>query len=286
MKTSLRRSALYMPASNARALEKARGLSADLLIFDLEDSVAPDAKGAARETVTAAIAMGGYDEREVVLRLNAPSTEFWRDDLTVLSGCRPDAVLLPKVDTPEDIDRALEELSGRTDLSDLGLWLMVETPAAILNAGAIAACRAQVPQLQGFVIGTNDLVKDTGVLPGEHRAHLLPWLMTAVAAAKAHDLAVLDGVFNDFSDLDGLAAEAAQGRALGMTGKTLIHPKQIAPANAAFSPSEEEVSQARRIVEAFDTDEAAGRGVITLDGKMVERLHLEMAQRTLERAAG
>jgi citrate lyase subunit beta/citryl-CoA lyase len=286
MKTSLRRSALYMPASNARALEKARGLSADLLIFDLEDSVAPDAKGAARETVTAAIATDGYDEREVVLRLNAPSTEFWHDDLTVLSGCRPDAVLLPKVDTPEDIDRALEDLSGRTDLSDLGLWLMVETPAAILNAGAIAARRAQVPQLQGFVIGTNDLVKDTGVLPGEHRAHLLPWLMTAVAAAKAHDLAVLDGVFNDFSDLDGLAAEAAQGRALGMTGKTLIHPKQIAPANAAFSPSEEEVSQARRIVEAFDTDEAAGRGVITLDGKMVERLHLEMAQRTLERAAG
>lgn len=286
MKSSLRRSALYMPASNSRTLEKARTLPADLLIFDLEDSIAPDMKVQARMTVSPAIREGGYGEREVVLRMNGMGTDFWDDDLRVLEQCQPDAVLIPKINTPMDVVHTMSALSLYANVKETGLWLMIETPAAILNASQIAARAEQYPQLQGFVIGTNDLAKDTGILPGEKRAHFLPWLMTVVAAAKANGLAVLDGVFNDFTNETGFADEVAQGRALGMTGKTLIHPRQIVPCNLAFSPSEAEILEAKKIVAAFRQQDAAKKGVIAVDGKMVERLHLEMAEALLRRARG
>lgn len=284
MTTLPRRSALYMPAANARALEKGRSLQTDMLILDLEDSVAPGAKAEARETVSAAIRQGGYGNREVLLRLNGRGTDFWSDDLVALASCRPDAVLIPKVDGPEDVALVMEDLGQATDMEGTGLWLMIETPASIVNCGAIAAAAARFPQLHGFVIGTNDLIKDTGILPGPGRAHLLPWLMSAVAAAKAHGLSVLDGVYNDLSDDAGFAEEAAQGRGIGMTGKTLIHPRQIAPCNEAFSPTDDEIRGAQRIVEAFADGKAAEKGVISVDGKMVELLHLEMAKALLARA--
>ena len=273
-----------MPAANARALEKGRSLPTDLLILDLEDSVAPESKTTSRDTVVAAICEGGYGAREVVLRMNGRNTEFWDDDLSILAQCQPDALLIPKVNTAADVDLLMSDLSSKTDMDRLGLWLMIETPAAIVNAGHIASRATRYSQLQGFVIGTNDLVKDTGILPGENREYLLPWLMSAVAAAKANNLAILDGVYNNFSDDAGFAKEAAQGRALGMTGKTLIHPCQIGPSNQAFSPSEDEINFAERIVHAFAAEEAAEKGVITVDGIMVERLHLKMAESTLERA--
>jgi citrate lyase subunit beta / citryl-CoA lyase len=276
-----RRSVLYMPGSNARAMEKARGLPADAVILDLEDAVAPDAKATARALIVKALQDGGFGSREVLVRINGLDTAWWIDDLAV-AAARPDALLVPKVSTPEQLRQVAERLTGVGAEARLRVWAMMETPLAMLNARDIAAAALdQRSRLAGFVMGTNDLAKDTRarILPG--RAPMLPWLMTCVAAARAFGLDVLDGVYNDLGNAEGFAAECQQARDLGFDGKTLIHPQQIAPCNAAFSPAPEEVEWARKIIAAFDVPENANKGVIQIDGRMVERLHADMARRTV-----
>ncbi len=277
-----RRSVLYMPGSNARALEKARSLPADGVILDLEDAVAPDAKPAARAQVAAAVKQGGFGAREVFIRVNGIDTPWHADDMQAAAHAGPDAILVPKIGRFEQL-----EMIGRR-LLDMGtdrktrVWAMIETPAAILNIAEIAsAARDSETRLAGFVLGTNDLAKETSarLVPG--RAPMLSWLSTCVLAARAFGLAVLDGVFNDIGDAAGFAAECAQGRDLGMDGKTLIHPNQIAPCNEAFSPSEAEIALARKFIAAFDLPENADRGAIMLDGRMVERMHADIARRTV-----
>jgi len=276
-----RRSVLYMPGSNARALEKARELPCDAVIFDLEDAVAPDAKAKARELIVAALQKGGFGRREVLVRINGLDTGWWQDDLAV-AAAGPDAVLVPKVSTPEQLREVAKHLVGVKAETRVRLWAMMETPLAMLNARDIAAAALDPEtRLSGFVMGTNDVAKDTRarILPG--RAPMLPWLMNCVAAARAYGLDILDGVYNDIADAEGFAAECVQARDLGFDGKTLIHPQQIAPCNAAFSPSEDEVTWSRKIIAAFDLAENKGKGVIQVDGRMVEILHAEMARRTV-----
>jgi citrate lyase subunit beta / citryl-CoA lyase len=277
-----RRSMLYMPGSNARALEKAKTLPADGVILDLEDSVAPDAKEAARAQVATAVKAGGFGTREVVIRINGVDTPWHAEDLTAAAHAAPDAILVPKVQDPDTL-----EMIGRR-LLDMGtdhktrVWAMIETPLALFNILAIAAeARDSESRLAVLVMGTNDLAKDTRarLVPG--RAPMLAWLSTCVAAARIHGVDILDGVYNDLSNTDGFVMECAQGVELGFDGKTLIHPNQIAPCNAAFSPSEEEVAQARKLIAAFDLPENKGKGVVSIDGRMVERLHAEMARRTV-----
>lgn len=281
-----RRSVLYMPGANARALEKARTLPVDALILDLEDSVAPDAKEAARAQVAQAVTEGGYGHREVVVRTNGLDTPWGRDDLIAAARARPDAVLLPKVFDPAPI-LATERLLAEAGAPEtIAVWAMIETPLAILRAEPIAAIARQAgSRLRVFVMGTNDLAKETRARMVPGRAPMLPWLMSALAAARAHGLDIVDGVYNDLSDSEGFAAECAQGRDLGFDGKTLIHPNQIAGANDAFSPSEQEIEQAHVLAAAFDLPEHAGKGAIALDGRMVERLHADMARRVLVLAA-
>jgi citrate lyase subunit beta/citryl-CoA lyase len=276
-----RRSVLYMPGSNARALEKARALPVDAVILDLEDAVAPDAKATARELIVQALQNGGFGNREVLVRINGLDTAWWRDDLAVAAAL-PDALLVPKMSTPEQLREVAKDLVGVRAEANVRIWAMMETPLAMLNAREIAAA-ALDPQtrLAGFVMGTNDLAKDTRarIVPG--RAPMLPWLMTCVAAARAYGLDILDGVYNELGNAEGFAAECAQARDLGFDGKTLIHPQQIAPCNEAFSPAPDEVAWARKIIAAFDLPENANKGVIQIDGRMVERLHAGMAQRTV-----
>jgi citrate lyase subunit beta / citryl-CoA lyase len=276
-----RRSVLYMPGSNARAMEKARELAADAVILDLEDAVAPDAKAKARELIVKALTDGGFGRREVVVRVNGLDTAWWADDLAV-AAAKPDAVLVPKVSTPEEVRQVAARLAVVGAAPELRVWAMMETPLAMLNARDIAAAALDpAMRLAAFVMGTNDLAKETRarIVPG--RAPMLPWLMTCVAAARAFGLDILDGVYNDLGNAEGFAAECAQARDLGFDGKTLIHPAQIAPCNAAFSPPAEEVAWARKIIAAFDLPENAKRGVIQIEGRMVERLHAEMARRTV-----
>jgi citrate lyase subunit beta / citryl-CoA lyase len=276
-----RRSVLYMPGSNARAMEKARELPADAVIFDLEDAVAPDAKAKARELIAEALKKGGFGHREVLVRINGLDTAWWRDDLTV-AAAGPDAVLVPKVSTPEQLREVAKHLTGVRADAGTRIWVMMETPLAMLNARDIAAAaQDRDTRLAGFVMGTNDLAKDTRarIVPG--RAPMLPWLMNCVAAARAYGLDILDGVYNELGNAEGFAAECRQARDLGFDGKTLIHPQQIAPCNAAFSPTEDEVAWARTIIAAFDQPENATKGVIQIDGRMVERLHADMARRTV-----
>jgi citrate lyase subunit beta/citryl-CoA lyase len=277
-----RRSVLYMPGSNARALEKAKTLPADAVILDLEDSVAPDAKEAARDQVVAAVKAGGFGRREVVIRVNGVDTPWHAEDLRAAAHAAPDAILVPKVANPETL-----ELIGRRML-DMGtdhrthVWAMIETPLAIFNILAIAAeAKDSESRLAVFVMGTNDLAKETRarLVPG--RAPMLAWLSTCVAAARQYGVEILDGVYNDIGNADGFAAECRQGVEFGFDGKTLIHPSQIEPCNAAFSPSADEVAQARKIIAAFDLPENRNKGVVSLDGRMVERLHAEMARRTV-----
>jgi citrate lyase subunit beta / citryl-CoA lyase len=277
-----RRSVLYMPGSNARALEKARDLPADCLILDLEDAVAPEAKGQAREAIRKALQNGGFGDREVLVRINGLDTRWWVEDLAVIAPAKPDAVLVPKVSDPGQ----LQDLAAR--IVDMGtdphvrVWAMMETPLAMLNVGEIAAAALDSEtRLAGFVMGTNDLAKDTRarLVPG--RAPMLPWLMNCIAAARAYGLDILDGVYNELSNTDGFIAECRQARDLGFDGKTLIHPKQIEPCNEAFSPSPEEVETARKMIAAFELPENENKGVIQIDGRMVERLHAEMARRTV-----
>jgi citrate lyase subunit beta/citryl-CoA lyase len=277
-----RRSALYMPGSNARAVEKARTLPADVVIFDLEDAVAPDVKEQAREQVRAAVSAGGFGRRELVIRINALETSWGKADLAAAAAAAPDAILVPKVSSAETLAAVGLRLRELGAAERTRVWAMIETPLAILHAEAIAsAARAVDTRLACLVMGTNDLAKDTRtrLLPG--RAAMLPWMMTALAAARAHGIDILDGVYNNLSDAEGFRAECEQGRDCGFDGKTLIHPDQIAAANEIFAPSVEEVDNARAIVAAFEQPENAGKGAISLNGRMVERLHAEMARRTL-----
>jgi citrate lyase subunit beta/citryl-CoA lyase len=277
-----RRSVLYMPGSNARALEKARELPADAVILDLEDAVAPDAKADARRQVTQAVKAGGFGRREVFIRVNGIDTPWHADDLAAAASAGPDAILVPKISTVEQLERVgARLLDMRTDLKTR-VWAMIETPTAIFNILALAAeAHDSETRLAGFVMGTNDLAKETRarIVPG--RAPMLSWLARCLLAAHAHGIDILDGVYNDLGNPEGFAQECAQARDMGFDGKTLIHPNQIGPCNAAFSPSAEEVAQARKIIAAFDLPENAHKGVVQIDGRMVERLHAEMARRTV-----
>lgn len=269
-----RRSVLYMPGANARALEKARSLAADALILDLEDSVAPDAKAEARELVCAAVKAGGFGRREVALRVNGFSTPWGAADIKAAVAAKPDAILVPKVSSAADVAEAAAKAGG------LPLWVMIETPLAILNLRDIAAA-AKAANLVCLIIGTNDLIKETRISSAGHRAYLLPALLQAVLAARAFGLDCIDGVYNDYRDEIGFHAECEQGAALGMDGKTLIHPSQIEAANSVFSPSQSAVTWARQVIAAFALPDNAAKGVITVEGKMVERLHLVMAERVV-----
>lgn len=277
-----RRSALYMPGSNQRAMEKAKTLDVDCLLLDLEDAVAPDAKQLAREQIVAAVSAGGYGEREVVIRVNGSDTPWGEEDLAAAVKADPDAILVPKVNTPADLQLIAHKLSVLGASDKVRLWAMMETPEAMLNAGAIGACgKDPAVRLSCFVMGTNDLAKETRARLTPGRVAMMPWLMTCVAAARLGGIDILDGVYNAFQDEDGFAAECAQGVDMGMDGKTLIHPKQIGPCHAAFSPSEDEIAWARLINAEFDKPENAQKGAIQVDGKMVERLHAEMGKRVI-----
>ncbi|MGY6710063.1 MAG: HpcH/HpaI aldolase/citrate lyase family protein [Rhizobiaceae bacterium] len=277
-----RRAVLYVPASNDKALAKAATLACDAVIIDLEDAVAPAAKEEARERMRAFMAQVDRTGREWVVRINQLSGEWGTEDFLAARGAMPDAILLPKVNRPADIRMAEEALEQTDAPESLALWAMVETPRGMLELASLAAeARKPFARLGCLVAGTNDLVKETGLKPGPARANLLPWLLQMVLAARAGGLDVLDGVSNDFRDLDAFAAECRQGADLGFDGKTLIHPAQIDIALAAFSPSVEEIAEAERIVAAFSEPGNADEGVINLDGRMVERLHLEQAQKVL-----
>jgi len=266
------RSALYIPGSKERALDKARDLPVDVILFDLEDAVAPDAKVVARSTLATALGAGGYGPRLRVVRMNALDTVWGADDAAAIALMDCDAVLLPKVNGPADLD-VLAAL-----IPDKPIWAMIETPMGVLNAAAIAAH----PRLAGFVMGTNDLAKD---LNSRTRAALMTALQMSVLAAKAAGIVVLDGVYNAFKDDEGLTAECAEGRDMGFDGKTLIHPAQVAICNVAFGPSDAEIDLANRQITAFDAAEADGQGVAVVDGKIVENLHIVTAKATLAKAA-
>ena len=277
-----RRSVLYMPGSNARALEKAKTLSVDGVILDLEDAVAPDAKAAARDQVAAAVKAGGFGAREVFIRINGLGTPWTADDLTAAAAAAPDAILIPKISTAEQLELIAARLLGMHTDKKVRIWAMIETPTAIFNARQIAAAATDAEtRLAGFVMGTNDLAKETRarILPG--RAPMLGWLTTCVLAAREFGIDILDGVYNDISDTAGFAQECAQARDFGFDGKTLIHPNQVEPCNAAFSPTADEVAQARKLIAAFDLPENKDKGVVQIDGRMVERMHAEMARRTV-----
>jgi citrate lyase subunit beta/citryl-CoA lyase len=277
----LRRSALYLPASNARAIEKARGLAADVVILDLEDAVAPDAKQAAREAALAAVAEGGFAARELAVRANGLDTPWGAEDLAAVAASQADAVLVPKVGTADGISRYEAALAGARP--QMRLWAMIETCRAVPNLDAIAAMAAST-RLSLWVMGINDLAKEMRAQITPDRAVFQPILSLAVCAARAHGLAIIDGVCNEFRDLDLFRAEALQGARFGFDGKSLIHPAQIEPCNAVFSPSADEVSWARAVIAAFDLPENRGKGAISVEGKMAELLHLEEARRTVAMA--
>ncbi|TNF22155.1 MAG: CoA ester lyase [Rhodobacteraceae bacterium] len=268
------RSVLYIPGSKPRALDKARSLPVDAIIFDLEDAVSLEEKVNARSTLAAALAEGGYGARMKMVRINGLDTEWGRADAEAVAQMQPDAVLLPKVNSAADLD-ALAAITG-----DLPLWAMMETPAGMLHAEEIAAH----PRLAGFVMGTNDLAKDLQCRFRPDRMPLLTSLQLCLLAAKAHGVVIVDGVYNAFKDEDGLRAECEQGRDLGMDGKTLIHPAQVEIANRVFAPSPEELDLARRQIAAFQQAEAAGQGVAVVDGRIVENLHVATAREILAKA--
>ena len=269
------RSVLYIPGSKPRALDKARGLPVDAIIFDLEDAVSLDEKESARATLAEALAQGGYGARLKIVRINGFDTTWGRDDAQAAKDMGADAVLLPKVNSPADLD-ALAEITG-----DIPLWAMMETPLGMINAPAIAAHA----KLQGMVMGTNDLAKELQTRFRPDRLPLQTGLGLCVLAAKAHGCAIVDGVYNAFKDEDGLRVECEQGRDMGFDGKTLIHPAQVAIANDAFAPSEDELDLARRQIAAFEEAEASGQGVAVVDGRIVENLHVATARETLAKEA-
>jgi len=280
--TRPRRSHLFMPGSNPRALEKARNLAADGLILDLEDSVAPDAKAVARDGIAAAIAAKGFGKREVLIRTNGLDTPWWADDIAMAAKASPDGILVPKVSSVEDLDTIGRRLAELGAAPTVKVWAMIETARAVLHAEELAAAgRDPKSRLSGFVFGPNDISRETRIkmLPG--RAAMIPMITHCILATRAHGLEILDGPYSDIANPDGFATECAQGRDLGFDGKTLIHPSHIAACNAIFTPPPEEVALARKIIAAFQQPENASRGAIQLDGRMVERLHADMARRTI-----
>jgi citrate lyase beta subunit len=276
------RSVLYMPGSRPRALEKARALPADGLILDLEDAVAPAEKARARELVVEAVSAGGYGGRRLLIRINGLDTAWGGDDLARACAAGPDAILLPKVEAAADVERAAGLLADHGAPERTRIWAMMETPRGVLNAAAIAAAH---PRLAGFVLGTNDLAKDLGAAHTPDRLPLVTSLGLCLLAARAVGLVCIDGVYNAFQDADGLRAACVQGREMGFDGKSLIHPDQIAVANAVFGPSTEDVGLAEAQVAAFEAAEARGEGVAVVEGRIVENLHVVAARRLLARAA-
>ena len=275
-----RRSVLYMPGANDRALEKARSLPADAVILDLEDSVAPDAKVDARAKVVAAVKEGGYGRREVVIRPNALETAWGTADILAAASAAPDAILIPKVQHPGDIISAAKILKSVNAPEKTKLWAMMETPLSILHAGEIAAVGADPEnRLVCLVMGTNDLLKESRARALNERFAVVPWLALTVVAARGYGLDIIDGVYNDFKDEKGFRHECEHGRTLGMDGKTLIHPSQVGPCNEIFSPTDHEIAWSKKIIRAFEDPDNSSKGVITVEGKMVERLHLVQAQR-------
>jgi len=271
-----------MPGSNARALEKAKSISADALILDLEDAVAPDAKDEARARVCAAVRGGGYGPREVIIRVNGLDTSWGLDDVRASVAAGPDAILVPKVDTAHGVQQYEALMNDHGAAPEIGLWAMMETPLAMLNVQGIAASAIEPgSRLCAWVMGINDLAKEMGCALTSDRASLLTSLGLCVLAARSYGLALIDGVFNDIENEKGFANECRQGRAFGFDGKTLIHPSQIDVCNEIFSPSSEEVSWAQRVIEAFDHPDNQGKGALKVDGRMVERLHAESARRTV-----
>jgi citrate lyase subunit beta / citryl-CoA lyase len=275
-----RRTVLYMPGTNTKLMEKARSLPADAIILDLEDAVAPDAKPEARALVVAAVQAGGYGPREMIIRVNGLTTQWCRDDVEAAATSGADALLFPKISSADDVFAASSMMDAAGAPAGMALWAMVETPMAILSVGAIAAA-SQSSRLTTFVMGTNDLAKDTGahITPG--REPFFFALSASVTAARAYGLTVLDGVYNDIADAGGFLDCCQQGLAFGFDGKTVIHPAQITPCNEVFAPDPASVDHARAIVAAFEDPENAGKGVIKVGGKMTELLHRDMALRTI-----
>jgi citrate lyase subunit beta / citryl-CoA lyase len=271
-----RRSVLYMPGANARALDKARGLAADGLIFDLEDAVLPDAKPGARRIVAEALAAGGYGRRERLLRVNGLDTPWGHDDLVAAAKMDIHGVVLPKIEAAATIRQSLAILDRNGAAPDLAVWVMMETPLAMLRVEEIAGSS---PRLAGFVMGTSDLANDLHASHTRDRLPLLTGLGLCLLAARGHGLAILDGVYLDLADDEGFAHSCRQGVELGFDGKTLIHPKTIDAANAAYAPDEAAIAQARRFVAGFEAAQAEGKGVVLVDGKLVENLHVANSRR-------
>lgn len=281
----LRRSVLSVPAINQRALEKTHELDCDAVIFDLEDSVAPDRKAEARENLKAFLSGKPLEGKERIIRINPLSSPFGREDMQLVLDLVPDAVLLPKVDEPQDV-MAVADLLAEADMpEDLRIWAMIETPRGVLNAASLAeAGRTPGTRLDCFVVGLNDLRKETGVLPQPGRTYLVPWLMQVVLAVGAYGLDAIDSVFNDFKNVEGLEDECAQGRAMGFAGKMLIHPAQIDAANRHFGPDEVALAEAQAIIAAFADPAAERLNVVNMNGRMVERLHLAQAEGLVHKA--
>lgn len=275
-----RRSVLYMPGSNARALEKARDIPADALILDLEDAVAPDAKEEARAQVVSAVKVGGYGKREIIIRANGLDTPWGLDDIKAAVAAKPDAILVPKISSADDVMRADKAMSDAGAPASMQLWCMIETPLAILNIQSIAA-KASSTRMTVWVMGTNDIAKELRAAHTADRVPMLTSLGLSIIAARAYGLAALDGVYNDIKNEEGFAAICEQGRDMGFDGKTLIHPSQVGPCNTIFSPDPETVDFARKTIAAFKLPENAGKGVLKVDGRMVEILHAEIAERTV-----
>ena len=283
MISRLKRSVLAMPGSNARALEKGKTLAADVLMFELEDGVAESAKATARAQVAAAVAGGGYGARQLVVRVNARGSEWYKPDIAAIAPLGPDGIVIPKVNSRDEILKAAADLVAAGAPYKTRLWAMIETPRAVLDIEKIAsAADDRASRLEVLVLGPNDIAKSTRARLTPGRPALLSWLSAGVLAARVHNIEIIDGIYNDFNDLDGLRREAEQGRDFGFDGKMLIHPGQIGPVNEIFAPSAEEVDFARRIIAVFDEPENADKGVVQIDGKMVERLHLDIARRTLQ----
>ncbi|HET9629782.1 MAG TPA: CoA ester lyase [Novosphingobium sp.] len=276
-----RRSVLYLPASNARAIEKARALAADVIVLDLEDAVAPEAKAEARAAAVAAVRAGGFGRREIAIRANGLDTPWGADDLNAIASSGADAVVMPKVSSPADIAACEQALAGAP--AGLQLWAMIETCAAVGALFELAAL-ARSTRLSLWMVGTNDLAREMRARLTPDRATFVPILVQAICAARANGLVILDGVCNEFRNIERFRAEAEQGMLLGFDGKTLIHPDQVAPCNTVFSPSPDELARAHAIIDAFAQPENAGKGAIRVDGKMAELLHLEQARRLVDLA--
>lgn len=278
MKLRPRRSVLYMPGANARALDKARTLAADGLILDMEDAVSPDSKGLAREQIVENVTKGGYGPREIIIRVNGLDTDWGYDDVAAVANIGADAILFPKVESAEQVRAAVEALDKAGAPADLPVWIMAETPRGILRIDSIAEAH---PRLKGIVMGTSDLAKEMRVRHTPDRIGFIAALSLCVMAARAHGLDIMDGVYLDLNNEEGFRAACEQGRDMGFDGKTLIHPKQLAAANEVFAPAPADVENARKMIEAWDQAQAEGKGVAVVNGKLVENLHVEEAHRTL-----